>query len=67
MLVKLGANDERDPLFDCGDADLNEYFFNDSRVACRELIAVTYAWIDESGRMVAFFLRVQRCVAQRRC
>lgn len=54
MLVRLGVEDERDPSFDCGDKDLNEYFFIDSKQACSELIAVTYAYIDE-GKTTAFF------------
>jgi GNAT superfamily N-acetyltransferase len=54
VLVRLGIDDERDATFDCGDSDLNEFFFQDSRVACKELVSVTYAWI-ESGRTLAFF------------
>jgi GNAT superfamily N-acetyltransferase len=54
MLVRLGVEDERDQSFDCGDKDLNEYFFIDSKQACSELIAVTYAYIDE-GKTTAFF------------
>lgn len=53
-LKRLGVDDVRDATFDCGDKDLNEYFFKDSRLACSELISVTYTWID-SGKTVAFF------------
>lgn len=53
-LVRLGIEDERDPAFDCGDRDLNEFFFKDSRLACKELVSVTYAWI-EAGKTLAFF------------
>jgi GNAT superfamily N-acetyltransferase len=54
VLVRLGIDDERDATFDCGDSDLNEFFFKDSRLACKELVSVTYAWI-ESGKTLAFF------------
>ena len=54
MLVRLGTDDERDIAFNCGDADLNEFFFKDSRLGCKELVSVTYALI-ESGRTLAFF------------
>lgn len=53
-LLRLGADDERDPNFDCGNDDLNEFFFDDSRNVCGQLIAVTYAWIED-GRTLAFF------------
>ncbi len=35
--------DEPRPVFDCGDADLNEFFREDSIKACSQLMAVTYA------------------------
>ncbi len=38
----MGVDEER-PLFCCGSQDLNEFFHEDSRVADRELVAVTYA------------------------
>ena len=53
-LERLGANDGRDARFDCGNPDLNEFFFKDSRLVCGELIAVTYAW-TEQGKTLAFF------------
>lgn len=54
MLVRLGIDSPRDPGFDCGNDDLNEFFFNDSKLFCSELIAITYAWVDE-GVTRAFF------------
>jgi GNAT superfamily N-acetyltransferase len=54
VLIRLGADDGRDVAFDCGDGDLNQFFFNDSREACVELVSVTYAWIED-GTTVAFF------------
>ena len=54
MLVRLGTEDKRDAAFDCGDDDLNEFFFKDSRLANSELVAVTYAWIEDT-RTLAFF------------
>jgi hypothetical protein len=53
-LVRLGVDDEREGDFDSGDDDLNEFFFKDSCLACKELMAVTYAWV-ESGKITAFF------------
>ncbi len=53
-LERLGSNDERDPSFDCDDDDLNEFFFKDSMLVCKELIAVTYAWIED-GQTIAYF------------
>jgi hypothetical protein len=41
MLVRLGVNDLRDPEFNCGDEDLNEFFFKDSIEAASQLVAVT--------------------------
>lgn len=38
----------------CGDSDLNEFFFTDSRLVFKELISVTYAWIDQ-GQTLAYF------------
>lgn len=52
--IRLGVNDDRDTEFDCGDDDLNEFFFEDSKDNCRELMAVTYAWRLQ-GRIIAFF------------
>jgi GNAT superfamily N-acetyltransferase len=54
VLVRLETEDERSATFDCGDNDLNEFFFRDSRLANSELVAVTYAWID-NGNTLAYF------------
>jgi GNAT superfamily N-acetyltransferase len=40
--------------FDCGDADLNEFFFKDSREGFRQLVSVTYA-VEIEDEFVAFF------------
>jgi hypothetical protein len=53
-LERLESDDERDLSFDCGDADLNEFFFYDSKLVCRELIAVTYAWTDNDQTLAYF-------------
>jgi len=53
-LERLGSDDERDESFDCGIDDLNEFFFTDSRLVCRELISVTYAW-TENDQTLAYF------------
>lgn len=54
QIVRLGTDDRRDTRFDCGDSDLNEFFFKDSYDLCRELMSVTYA-LEENGRTIAFF------------
>lgn len=53
-LERLGSDDERELSFDCGDHDLNEFFFSDSKLVGRELIAVTYAWM-EGNETLAYF------------
>ena len=50
---RLGVDEER-ANFDCGDTDLNEFFFTDSRDGCRQLISVTYA-VEIDDELVAFF------------
>jgi GNAT superfamily N-acetyltransferase len=40
--------------FDCGDVDLNEFFANDSKEGCRQLVSVTYA-VEMDSELVAFF------------
>jgi len=50
---RLEADKPR-PDFDCGDTDLNEFFFNDSREGSRQLISVTYA-VEINNQLVAFF------------
>ncbi len=52
--TRLGLNDYRDEEFDCGNEDLNEFFFKDSKDNCKELLAITYAWILD-GKTIAFF------------
>ena len=52
-LLRLGEDDDR-PDFDCGDADLNEYFRKDSRIGCIELLSITYA-VRKDDRVVAYF------------
>lgn len=52
--VRLSSDDSRDSDFDCGNDDLNEFFFVDSKANFRELLAVTYAW-NLHGKTIAFF------------
>lgn len=52
--VRMGVDDERDPLFDSGNQDLNVFFFEESRAYRRELLAVSYSW-NVGERTVAFF------------
>ncbi|MEY2666099.1 MAG: hypothetical protein RLZZ384_270 [Pseudomonadota bacterium] len=52
--VRLNVNDLRDADLDCGNDDLNEFFFVDSKANSRELLAVTYAW-NLRGKTIAFF------------
>lgn len=50
---RLGVDDDR-PDFDCGDADLNEFFFKDSKEGSVKLISVTYA-VEKDNKLVGFF------------
>jgi len=52
--IRLRASDLRDATFDCGNDDLNEFFFQDSAHFDNEFMAVTYVWI-ENGKVAAFF------------
>ena len=54
MLIRLRVNDSRDTTFDCGNDDLNEFFFQDSAHFDNELMAVTYVWIENS-KVTGFF------------
>jgi len=40
--------------FDCGDADLNDFFLNDSLAHLKELLAVTYV-LESRAKTIAFF------------
>ncbi len=54
-LRRLEPDDPR-PAFTCGDDDLDEYFHLDSIQGSKELLSVTYAFLDEdSGEALAFF------------
>ncbi len=53
QLVRLEESSERKS-FDCGDSDLNEFFFEDSKGHSAQLLAVTYAY-EVDGETVAFF------------
>lgn len=50
---RFGVNDERLP-FDCGDPDLNEFFLEDSKEGCEQLISVTYG-VEIDKSLVAYF------------
>ncbi len=52
-LVRLTADSRRKP-FDCGNDDLNQFFFEDSIPHSKHLLAVTYAYENEE-ETVAFF------------
>ena len=54
MLVRLGVDDEREADFDCGVKDLNEFFFEDSAKYYKQLMAVTYVWINDDDQVTAF-------------
>jgi GNAT superfamily N-acetyltransferase len=54
LLKRLEPADER-PAFCCGDDDLNEFYFKDSIEGAKELMAVTYALVEDDGKIVAFF------------
>jgi len=52
-LVRLEPDSERKP-FDCGDEDLNDFFFNDSKHHSKELLTVTYA-LESEDETIAYF------------
>ncbi|MBP6582659.1 MAG: hypothetical protein KA204_04195 [Chromatiaceae bacterium] len=52
--LRLEGNDPRDPTFDAGDAHLNAFCFERSRISSRELLSVSYAW-NLGDKSVAFF------------
>ena len=52
-LIRLDPDSER-KAFDCGDDDLNDFFFNDSKNHARQLLTVTYA-LESINETVAYF------------
>jgi GNAT superfamily N-acetyltransferase len=52
--VRMGVDDWRDPQFDSGNEELNQFYFDQSRSYLRELLAVSYSW-QVAERTVAFF------------
>lgn len=53
ILQRLEPASER-KAFDCGDPDLNEFFFKDSKDYARQLLAVTYA-LESDNETAAYF------------
>lgn len=53
-LIRLTQEYEIKP-FDCGDSDLNDFLFNDSKNYQKELLAVTYI-IESDLETVAFLV-----------
>lgn len=53
-LRRLDPDDPR-PRFSCGDPELDEFYAVDSVVGGRELLSVTYLFLDEPGEPAAFF------------
>jgi GNAT superfamily N-acetyltransferase len=53
-LKRLDPADPR-PQFTCGDADIDEFFAVDSIAGGKELLSVTYAFVDEAGEVLGFF------------
>jgi hypothetical protein len=52
--LEIGDNYE----FDCGDADLNEFFLKDAIPHKRELIGITYFLYEEGSNVAAAFFTV---------
>jgi GNAT superfamily N-acetyltransferase len=52
-LLRLTIDSQIKP-FDCGDSDLNEFLFNDSKKFILDLLAVTYV-IENNENTIAFF------------
>ncbi len=53
-LQRLDPSDPR-PAFECGDADLDEFYRVDSIEGGKELVCVTYVLLDDTDSVVAFF------------
>ena len=55
-LKRLEPDDPR-PAFTCDDEDLDEFYQKDSIEGCKQLLSVTYAFIDDknNNKVVAFF------------
>ena len=53
-LRRLDPDDSR-PRFSCGDPELDEFYAVDSVVGGRELLSVTYLFLDQAGDPAAFF------------
>jgi hypothetical protein len=53
-IVRLSPGDELPGDFYCGDADLDDFFCREWRGYCTQLMAVTYA-VLENGRLIAMF------------
>lgn len=62
---RLTSEDARKP-FDCGDADLNDFFLNDSAGHSRQLLSVTYALENES-ETIAFFSVLNDRIQKEEC
>src|SRR5437867_1915868 len=41
--------------FDCGDADLNDFLYNEALQYEKQLLAVTYSFLDKDNKLTAFF------------
>ena len=64
-LKRLGSEDIRKP-FNCGAADLNDFFLKDSAGHARHLLAVTYA-IETDVETIAFFSVLNDRIQQKEC
>ncbi len=53
-LRRLESVDTR-PEFSCGDEDLDEFFHKDSIEGGKELLCVTYVFVDENSEIIAYF------------
>ncbi len=56
MAIKFKRLEVQDeiPTFDCGNSDLNDFFQNDWKDGCNQLISVTYAAFKDNG-LVGYF------------
>lgn len=55
MELKRFDPDEPRPKFSCGDEDLDEFFAVDSVEGGRQLLSVTYGFVDDDGVVAAYF------------
>lgn len=55
MAIERLEPDDTRPAFSCGDADLDEYYNQDSIEGGQQLVSVTYIYTDGDSKVLAYF------------